>query len=188
MKTFFRYLNLALAVIATVSTSLLFSSCETEEDNEEEELYLRIKWGNAPQSYIKFFDSRMKLRFYGVMRSGSNVHLDYALTNVGFRQDVTLLFYLDESAVRDDLGNIYKPTVMIDGRQCAIYDNGTQVTFMPNQTISGSYTIENFNPNAKRFSISCSVRLIQPSSGITLAYDHLDFVDILAASYRFLDE
>ena len=187
MKNFFSYLSLALAVIATVSTSLLFSSCEAEEDKEDE-LYLRIKWENAPQSYIKFFDTRMKFRFYGVMRSGSNVQLDYALTNVGFGQDVTLLFYLDESAVRDDLGNIYKPTAMIGGHQCDIYGNGTQVTFMPNQTISGSYMIENFTPNAKRFSISCSVRLIQPSSGITLAYDHLDFVDILANSYRFLGE
>lgn len=171
------------------SMCFIATSCSKDKDEEkqhEEELYVR-PWVDYPKSYIKFFDYRMKFRLLNAQRNGSALQIDYVLTNENFGRDVTLLFYLDKEAGHDDLGNTYRCEVShsysnilayINGAEYSIYGNGKQVTFMPNQAIRGSYTIKNFDINASAFSMSCHVKLTQPSSGINLAYDRMDFVNI----------
>lgn len=175
-------------LIGIVAISVI-ASCSKDDDekegNQEEQLYVR-PWVEYPQSYIKFFDYRMNFRFLNVQRNGAALQVDYVLTNVGFGEEVELVFYMPEIAGHDDLGNAYKSSAspssaqvasMINGKLFGIYGNGVQVKFMPNQAIRGSFTIKNFDKNALAMSLSCNVDVVSPK-GLVLAYNRIDFVNI----------
>lgn len=186
MKESNKFWYLIILVLLIVPLSLVVSSCEeTGDDKMEDELYL-YPWVGHPQSYIKFFDYRMQLGALNVQRNGSSLQIDYTLTNVGFGCEVSISFWLDKDAAHDNLGNTYRSLYLNNDTDVLAYMNGEQykthgagkvVNFMPNQTIKGSFTIKNFDPNATAFSISANVILIKPSH-ITLAYNRMDFVNI----------
>lgn len=167
----------------------LMSSCSKEEKDEgpkysEEQLYVR-PWQLYPQSYIKFFDYRMMFKLINIQRNGSALQADYTLTNIGFNQEVELLFEMPDIAAHDDLGNAYSGKFgnnadvisTINGESFSNYGYAKRVKFMPNQTIKGSFTIKNFDINATQFSYTCKVSL-GTTKGITLVYDRIDFVNI----------
>jgi len=179
-------LHLCVMMLFATSLCAILSSCEDKEKDEpEQQLYL-YPWVDHPKSYIKFFDYRMEFRMLNVKRNGSALQIDYTLTNAGFGREVSLSFCLSSDAGHDDLGNTYicksdqsqsDVIATINGGTYSIYGQGKVVNFMPNQAIRGSFLIKNFDINANAFSISAHVNLVQPS-GITLAYDRMDFVNI----------
>ena len=167
----------------------LMSSCSKEDKDDglkynEEQLYVR-PWQLYPQSYIKFFDYRMMFKLINIQRNGSALQADYTLTNIGFNQEVELLFEMPDIAAHDDLGNAYSGKFgnnadvisTINGESFSNYGYAKRVKFMPNQTIKGSFTIKNFDINATQFSYTCKVSL-GTTKGITLVYDRIDFVNI----------
>lgn len=192
MKKTFYYLHLIVVMLLTTSVVFALSSCESsKEDEPDQNLYL-YPWVDYPQSYIKFFDYRMQLGNINVQRNGSSLQIDYTLTNVGFGREVSLSFFLDKDAGHDNLGNTYICEYSNSHTDVLAYINGEQystrgaakvVKFMPNQTIKGSFTIKNFDINAKAFSLGINVKRLSPSD-ITLAYERIDFVNIPVPAYN----
>lgn len=186
MKNNSRILHSLLLILTFTSLCATLVACNSKEEKEPQPDLYEYPWVDYPQSYIKFFDYRMQFRMLDVKWNGSALEIDYTLTNVGFGKEVTLTFYLNRDAAHDDFGNTYTNTASISDSDVAAYingqaygiaGNGKQVSFMPNQTIKGSFMIKNFDPNARSFSLSVNVERNKPSD-ITLAYDRIDFVNI----------
>ena len=177
---YFQYLAMMMLIVASLCTTL--TSCENKEDepNQGEDLNV-YPWKDHPKSYIRMFDSRMELKMLSIRRDGTSLLVDYTLTNVGFGVDVTLKINLNKNGAHDNLGNTYKASVNWPG--IIGYINGTnlyaipRVEFLPNQTIKGSFTLLEFDPDATAFSVSVDVQRDKPI-GLTLAGDRMDFVNI----------
>lgn len=180
--------NYALLFIMGMVTLFSTTSCEELEEwleDEKDETVYRY-WKKYPQSYIQMFDGRMTFRLLSVVRQGTTVQIEYNLTNTGFNKDVNAVFVMPEVAGHDDLGNAYKCAIsegnadilsFINGGTFSVYGWGRNVIFKPNQTIKGSFTIKNFDINAKMVSVTCGVSLNSPS-GMSFASNTLDFVNI----------
>lgn len=191
MKKYFKFHlrpMLAMMLLGTMTLGLTASCGDDKEDDDkkynEEQLYVR-PWQEYPASYIKFCDYRFTFRLLNIQRNGSAVQIDYTLTNTAFGGEVSTTFYTPDVAAHDDLGNAYQcksqmsddVVAMINGEKYANYGNGQNVTFMPNQTIRGSFTIKNFDMNATQVSLTVNVDLTSPKN-IALAYNRIDFVNI----------
>ena len=180
--------NYALLFIMGMVTLFSTTSCEELEEwleDEKDETVYRY-WKKYPQSYIQMFDGRMTFRLLSVVRQGTTVQIEYNLTNTGFNKDVNAVFVMPEVAGHDDLGNAYKCAIsegnadilsFINGGTFSVYGWGRNVIFKPNQTIKGSFTIKNFDINAKMVSVTCGVSLNSPSS-LSFTSNTLDFVNI----------
>ena len=67
-----------------------------------------------------------------------------------------------------------------------LYGN-SKVELLPNQTIKGSFTLLEFDPNATAFSVSVDVQRDKPI-GLTLAGSRMDFVNIPVPEYICKDD
>ena len=183
MKKIYSLLRLAMVMALTIVVSGILFSCTGEGDepdngNDDQELNV-YPWKDHPKSYIRLFDDRMDFRILSVMRNGPAVQVEYTLTNVHFGEDVTLSFYLNSDGAHDDMGNTYANSniiASINGGNFGDRYNSRKVTFKPNQTIKGSFTIKNFDRNATAFSLSMGVN--NNTSDIVIADERLDFVNI----------
>ena len=180
------YLSRHVVMMLLAVLCVLLPSCSKDKEEDEPKQSLDVyPWVDHPKSYIRMFDTRMEFRMLDVQRNGTSLQVEYTLTNTGFGQDVSITFGLSEAAAHDNLGNTYKCTsgggsevlAYIDGARYSIFGWWHNATFLPHQTIRGSFTIKNFNVNATAFSISVHVKLTQPS-GIILGGDSMDFVNI----------
>ncbi len=181
MKKTIYYLHLFIMMLVVASACVALSSCESSKEDEPEQSLNVYPWKDHPKSYIRMFDSRMELKMLSIRRDGTSLLVDYTLTNVGFGEDVTLKFNLNNNGAHDNLGNTYKASVNWPG--VIGYINGTnlyaipRIEFLPNQTIKGSFTLLEFDPNATAFSVSVDVQRDKPA-GLTLASNRMDFVNI----------
>lgn len=151
MKRINYLLHLAVMLILAVSTSALVISCDNKDDEPNNGQSLDVyPWKDHPRSYIRLFDYRMSLQMLNVQRNGTALQIDYTLTNTGFGEDVTLTFVQYGDSGHDNLGNTYKAThsagssqvvANINGSFYGISGWGKSVTFLPNQTIKGSFMI-----------------------------------------------
>lgn len=176
-----------VVILAVVFSAVSLASCEKDEETKshESECYYRY-WKQYPNSYIKMCDWRMTFRFTTCERVDGGLNIGYVMSNTGFDKKVQLSFWMPESAAHDNLGNTYKCAqtanytdvdARIDGKRFSVYGWGQDITFMPNQAIKGSFFIKNFDQNATAVSVSCNVRLAQPS-GESLMYEHIEFVNL----------
>lgn len=182
MKRIDHLLHFAVMLILAVSASAIVLSCENKEDEPKNGQSLDIyPWKDHPKSYIRMFDSRMELKMLNIRRDETSLLVDYTLTNVGFGEDVTLKINLNSNGAHDNLGNTYKASVNWPG--VIGYINGAnlyaipRVEFLPNQTIRGSFTLLEFDPDATAFSVGVDVQRDKPI-GLTLAGNRMDFVNI----------
>lgn len=195
MKKSYYFLPWAILMLIAPSLCTLLSSCSNKADEPEQNLNV-YPWIDYPQSYIRLFDYRMDFRMLSVQRNGTALQIDYTLTNTGFGQDVTLTFYLNQDAGHDNLGNTYicsattfnsEVIATINGGIYSVSGQGRQVTFLPNQTIRGSFTIKDFDINATAFSMSVNVSKVKPAD-IVLAANRMDFVNIPVSQGETLNE
>ena len=169
------------SVVIALFSSIVMTSCEKDdEEKTNNEQYTDYHyWKSYPNSYIKMCDWRMNFRFTECKRVDGGVYIQYVLTNTGFDKKVMLGFNFPSSPAHDDLGNTYKSNTqgivgMIDGKNLA---TGTNVEFLPNQAIKGSFTIRDFDINATAVSVSMKVNVIQPQSEY-LMYNNIEFVNV----------
>ncbi len=136
-------------------------------------------WENHPASYISKIDARFDFKMLSVKRKDTTVEIEYSLTNTGFDKDIKLGFYLNDDAGHDNLGNTYSISnvkAYINGGNFGGRYSSRDVTFRPNQSITGTLSIENFNKNANSLSIDVNVSIKTPD--LVIATDKLEFVNI----------
>ena len=177
-------LTLLLLLMAILSIGVTSCSNDGEEDlqkQHEEACYYRY-WKEYPNSYIKMCDWRMTFRFIKCERVDGGLYIQYVMTNTGFNQKMTLSFSLPLAAGHDDLGNTYQSNTQsivgtIDGKTVGYGGGSTNVVFLPNQAIQGSFLLKNFDINATAVSVSMKVVVLQPQSE-KLMYNNIEFVNL----------
>ena len=177
-------LTLLLLLMAILSIGVTSCSNDGEEDlqkQHEEACYYRY-WKEYPNSYIKMCDWRMTFRFIKCERVDGGLYIQYVMNNTGFNQKMTLSFSLPLAAGHDDLGNTYQSTTQsivgtIDGKTVGYGGGSTNVVFLPNQAIQGSFLLKNFDINATAVSVSMKVVVLQPQSE-KLMYNNIEFVNL----------
>lgn len=177
-------LTLLLLLMAILSIGVTSCSNDGEEDlqkQHEEACYYRY-WKEYPNSYIKMCDWRMTFRFTKCERVDGGLYIQYVMNNTGFNQKMTLSFSLPLAAGHDDLGNTYQSNTQsivgtIDGKTVGYGGGSTNVVFLPNQAIQGSFLLKNFDINATAVSVSMKVVVLQPQSE-KLMYNNIEFVNL----------
>lgn len=177
-------LTLLLLLMAILSIGVTSCSNDGEEDlqkQHEEACYYRY-WKEYPNSYIKMCDWRMTFRFIKCERVDGGLYIQYVMNNTGFNQKMTLSFSLPLAAGHDDLGNTYQSNTQsivgtIDGKTVGYGGGSTNVVFLPNQAIQGSFLLKNFDINATAVSVSMKVVVLQPQSE-KLMYNNIEFVNL----------
>lgn len=177
-------LTLLLLLMAILSIGVTSCSNDGEEDlqkQHEEACYYRY-WKEYPNSYIKMCDWRMTFRFIKCERVDGGLYIQYVMNNTGFNQKMTLSFSLPLAAGHDDLGNTYQSNTQsivgtIDGKTVGYGGGSTNVVFLPNQAIKGSFLLKNFDINATAVSVSMKVVVLQPQSE-KLMYNNIEFVNL----------
>lgn len=177
-------LTLLLLLMAILSIGVTSCSNDGEEDlqNQHEEACYYRYWKEYPNSYIKMCDWRMTFRFTKCERVDGGLYIQYVMNNTGFNQKMTLSFSLPLAAGHDDLGNTYQSNTQsivgtIDGKTVGYGGGSTNVVFLPNQAIQGSFLLKNFDINATAVSVSMKVVVLQPQSE-KLMYNNIEFVNL----------
>ena len=177
-------LTLLLLLMAIFSIGVTSCSNDGEEDlqNQHEEACYYRYWKEYPNSYIKMCDWRMTFRFTKCERVDGGLYIQYVMNNTGFNQKMTLSFSLPLAAGHDDLGNTYQSNTQsivgtIDGKTVGYGGGSTNVVFLPNQAIKGSFLLKNFDINATAVSVSMKVVVLQPQSE-KLMYNNIEFVNL----------
>lgn len=182
MKRFnFTLLLLLMAILSIGVTSCSNDGEEDLQKQHEEACYYRY-WKEYPNSYIKMCDWRMTFRFIKCERVDGGLYIQYVMNNTGFNQKMTLSFSLPLAAGHDDLGNTYQSNTQsivgtIDGKTVGYGGGSTNVVFLPNQAIKGSFLLKNFDINATAVSVSMKVVVLQPQSE-KLMYNNIEFVNL----------
>ena len=179
-------INLTLLLLLMAIFSIGVTSCSNDgeenlQNQHEEACYYRY-WKEYPNSYIKMCDWRMTFRFTKCERVDGGLYIQYVMNNTGFNQKMTLSFSLPLAAGHDDLGNTYQSNTQsivgtIDGKTVGYGGGSTNVVFLPNQAIQGSFLLKNFDINATAVSVSMKVVVLQPQSE-KLMYNNIEFVNL----------
>lgn len=147
-------------------------------------------WQDRPQSYIRMFDKGFDFQLTRIMRHGTDVEIDYTITNVNYADGIKLDVCGSDTQpfATDDKGNTYylgkdngRPVkAYMNGNVFGVYGSAESFVFKKDIPVEGVVSIRNFNTDATEvsFDIYAISNVFIPDFSVSRRYRDVSFVNI----------